>query len=327
MDEERYSVRPFTGPDLEEYTEMHNRMYPDSPIPVEVFRREWESLAASATPPFRLAVEERATGAMVATAGLLRNPREDDPRRPWVFGEVDRAHVRRGIGSYLYDRVHAEAVRRGATGERCHCRAESPSDLAFLARRGFVERRRSWVSELEVADARTGGAADTERRLSADGIEFTSLAEEGPASEAVQRRLFDVVTSTSADVPRIGSYTPISFEEFRTRELEEAGSRPEAWMLAKTGTRYVGVSYGVDNPRTPTVLEQSFTGTLREFRGRGIAEVLKVRLIEYARTHGYARIVTSNDSLNAAMWGLNERLGFQKKRVRIHAERVFAADP
>jgi hypothetical protein len=44
MDEQRYSVRPFTFDDFEEYTVMHNRITPHHPIAVDVFRREWESL-------------------------------------------------------------------------------------------------------------------------------------------------------------------------------------------------------------------------------------------------------------------------------------------
>ena len=323
MDEQRYSVRPFTFDDFEEYTVMHNRITPHHPIAVDVFRREWESLEHSSEPPFRLAVVERSNGAMVGSAGLLRNPREDDASRPWIFGEVDRAHNRRGIGAYLYERVRVEALRRGAGGVRCHCRLEVPSDFAFLERRGFVERRRSWLSELEVAHARTEGAAEAEQRLLASGIEFTTLALEGADSEKVQRRLFDLDTAASADVPRIGSYTPISFDEFRQVELTGSGFRPESWMIAKSGAEYIGLSYGWHNELAPTLLEQSLTATRREYRGRGIAQVLKVRLIEFARTHGYERIITSNDSLNLPMWRLNERLGFRKTSVRIQAECVF----
>ena len=323
MDEERYAVRPFVDADFEEYTAMHNRMFPDYPISVEVFRNEWASLRLGPEPPFRIVVTERASGAMVASGGLVRNPREDDPHRPWAFLDVDPGHRHRGIGTYLWDAVRVEAERRGATGLRARCRAEPPEFFEFLRRRGFVERRRSWISELDLSRARLDGADAAEAALRAQGIEFTTLAAEGADSPGVLHRVHELSSATGIDVPRLGQYTPTSFAEFRQLDLAGEGFDPAGWMLAKVKDADVGVSYGFRNLADPTRFEQAYTATQREYRGRGVAWVLKARLIRYAAAHGFERISTSNDSLNEPMWALNQRLGFERSSVRLAAECEF----
>jgi mycothiol synthase len=320
MDSRLYAVRPFATADLEEYSRMFARVYPDHPMPVDVFRIDWESHLRLPEPPFWRVVTERSTGAMVAAAGIARNLRADDPRRPWVFGDVAPEHRGRGIGTYLFDEIRAEAGRRGLSALRARVRADPPSTFAFLEKRGFVEQRRSWVAALEIAHADTTRPREIEQRLVGEGIRFTSLAEEGSDSEEVLRRVFALVDDTSADIPRVGQYTPISFEQHREFDTAGDGYRPELWMLAKVRSEYVGISVGYHNPALPKTLAQALTGTRRDYRRRGIAEVLKARLIEYARAHGYDRIETSTDSSNQPMWALNERIGFRKSGERIFAE-------
>ena len=65
------------------------------------------------------------------------------------------------------------------------------------------------------------------------------------------------------------------------------------------------------------VLYTGFTGVRREYRGRGIAMALKLRAVDYAKSHGYREIRTWNSTLNAPMLGINVRLGFVKQPVWI----------
>jgi len=73
----------------------------------------------------------------------------------------------------------------------------------------------------------------------------------------------------------------------------------------------------------PDTLDIGFTGTLPEFRGRGIASELKRRAVVYARDHGYRYLVTGNDSLNPRIWAINQKLGFQKWSVLVQAEKLL----
>ena len=60
------------------------------------------------------------------------------------------------------------------------------------------------------------------------------------------------------------------------------------------------------------------TGTLRAYRGRGLAKLAKAATIRWAREDGLRRIVTENDAENAAMIAVNEWLGY-----RVVARRAF----
>jgi len=56
------------------------------------------------------------------------------------------------------------------------------------------------------------------------------------------------------------------------------------------------------------VLRVLITGVLPEYRRRGIGRLLKLRVHEWARTHGYREIHTS--TANAAVVALNTALGY-----------------
>jgi RimJ/RimL family protein N-acetyltransferase len=53
-----------------------------------------------------------------------------------------------------------------------------------------------------------------------------------------------------------------------------------------------------------------FTGTLREFRGRGLGLAVKLASIAWATENGITSLVTTNDERNAPMLAINRRLGY-----------------
>ena len=124
-------------------------------------------------------------------------------------------------------------------------------------------------------------------------------------------------------MPRVGPYSPIPFDEFQRVFLGSPNALPDAWFLAKEGDRYVGISSAAREPAQPDVLQQHYTATRPEYRRKKIALTLKLLLVDFAKRNGYARIETSNDSLNAPMWTLNQELGFRKMREVIILECAF----
>jgi GNAT superfamily N-acetyltransferase len=54
----------------------------------------------------------------------------------------------------------------------------------------------------------------------------------------------------------------------------------------------------------------AFTGILREYRGRGLAQALKLQTILLARREGMLSIRTNNDSENAPILTVNQKLGY-----------------
>ena len=57
------------------------------------------------------------------------------------------------------------------------------------------------------------------------------------------------------------------------------------------------------------------TGILPKFQRAGLGLLLKSWQIAYAKRHGFRRIVTNNRRRNAAIIGLNKRLGFRVIRI------------
>jgi GNAT superfamily N-acetyltransferase len=53
------------------------------------------------------------------------------------------------------------------------------------------------------------------------------------------------------------------------------------------------------------------TGTLREYRRRGLARLVKLAAIRWAAENGITALHTDNDSTNADMLALNEHLGYR----------------
>ena len=321
MDEHRLHVRPYRETDAAALAALCTAVHPEHPVSVASIAQWTQVDQRDGRRMPRWLVEERETGEIVATGGLLRNPFADAPDRPDLYVEVLPTRRRRGIGAHLFDHVLAAARAEGARGLRAAFRTEPPGGLEFALARGFREVRRSWISQLEPATVDTSERPALVARLARDGIGLTTLEEEGPEDASVRHRLHDLDVVAGADVPRAGSFTPISFEDFQRLQLTGPGFLPAAWALAKVGDRYVGMSTALREVADPATLYQGFTGTRPEYRGRGVARALKLAVIEYARREGYRRIETTNDSTNERMWGLNRALGFRKISERVYTER------
>jgi len=325
MDETRYRLRDFLDRDFAAQAEVSGRLYPERKLTAAEYRRSDADLRSTPMVHRTFVVEERSTGTAVAFGEVTTDPEERDSAFLWVGAVVDPDHQGRGVGRFLADHLEAEAEKLGTAGVRANARLDRPRDLDFLARRGYVERRRAWWSRLDLPASGISTLPHREDRWTRDGIEFTTLAREGPDRTEVRERVYRLFAAVAADEPRLGSYTPPTFEQFVTFNLDTPGFLPEAFFLARQGDRYIAVSNLELRPAQPGVLHQVLTGTLREFRGRGIATELKLRTVEYGQAHGFRSIQTSNDSLNHPMWAINEKLGFQREVPRVHAEKLWSA--
>lgn len=142
---------------------------------------------------------------------------------------------------------------------------------------------------------------------------ITTLAEEAKLDPDCYRKLHELWYEKIAyDVPWPDAYTPISFEDYMNRVVKGPNVLPEGCFIVKVDGRYAGLSWSQKFEKEPNVLWQTITGVLREYRGRGIAIALKLRVIDFAARNGYDVIKTWNSSVNDAMLGINRKLGFQR---------------
>jgi RimJ/RimL family protein N-acetyltransferase len=326
MRDSRYRMREFGPTDYEAQAAILNRLTPDRPWTVEQLRFEDDLAHAPPMVCRQLAVEEVSTGRMVAAGGTVTAPDGIGTGSFWVGADVDPDHQRRGIGRDLAERLEPVARELGALRLWASARAEDPRSIRFLAQTGYVEKHRAWQSRLDVA---TGVARDAELGPLPvpDGVEFTTYAEEGPNDEKVLDRIHALVTVAMADAPRLGRYVPPTRDQVVGMELTGPGFLPEAVFLARSGDRYVGMSNLQRLEAEPDTLRLNLTGTLPEYRHRGVATELKRRGIRFANERGFRVIRTWNNSLNAAMWAINERLGYTREREMVFTEKELPRLP
>lgn len=233
---------------------------------------------------------------------------------------------RQGIGSALRGHVDAILAQRGAAIVRTLWIDEkNQATIGFLKHHGFREREQAWDQTLDLATFDPAPIPDPTTTLAAQGIDVTSLAAEGVQDDSVLRRVHALHNACRVDQPPAEDHREaIPFDAWVIQVVQGPSSLPEALILAKHGTEYIGMVH-LARGGEPGVIENGFTGVLPTYRNQGIARTLKLRAIAYARDHGYDEIRTGNHSANGPMLRVNEILGFRKTVAKLRYERRLPA--
>jgi ribosomal protein S18 acetylase RimI-like enzyme len=324
MEESRYFIRPFAGTDQEVQSRVWTRVQPEQPVTVEEIRHYEKMFEDRRYFKHDLVAVERAAGEGVAVASIYHTPWTYDPNRYWTEVAVDPAHQCQGVGRELFHRLEAVARSRQAQGLWGSVRSDQPRSVRFFERAGFVERRRTWISRLDLEAVPPATTSRNRDRWAAERVEFTTLAEAGPDRPEVRERLYRLDTVTSRDVPRMAPATDLSFEQYVQLAFGGPGFLPEGIFLAQVGNEYVAETTLLRIPSEPDSLHVGFTGTLPSFRGRGLATELKRQAVEFARARGYRYLRTANDSTNRRIWAINEKLGFRPQWTWIQGEKELS---
>ena len=214
----------------------------------------------------------------------------------------------RGLGSQMYEDALHMAREHGATHLRSSVREGDLGSFTFAERRGFKLEHHTFVSTLNLADFDEHRFDDLMARIHADGFRFFSLAEIGVTDEN-KHRLYEVNRDSGLDNPGNNQTFP-DFNTFSRDVFNSSWFCADTQILAAFGDQWVGLAaiglYPADHHAY-----NAFTGVLREYRGRGLAQVLKLQTILLARQRGMYFIRTDNDSENAPMLAINRKLGYK----------------
>ena len=236
---------------------------------------------------------------------IYHEPSRFDPRRYFVRLAVDPRLRRQGIGAKLWTQLRAELDERSAKVASLWA-DDGTACREFIVRRGFIEVVRSYeqVVALATAPLQLGVAEDAVRPR---GIRVETLTElRARRGDEALEMVHELYTTSRVDQPTLGKVTARPFEDWRREVFDELGGLPDAYFVASDGERLVGCS-GV-HESSEDVLRILITGVLPEYRRRGIARLLKLRVHAWARAHGYREIHTS--TANAAVVALNTALGY-----------------
>jgi GNAT superfamily N-acetyltransferase len=222
--------------------------------------------------------------------------------RAWVG--VDASARRSGIGAELLERVED---RLRSSGELA---AEGWSDdgagAGFAAARGYRRAREKPVSV----------------RLLAGDVELPPLElPEGvalhPLRDVADRlpELHRLAVACYADEPTgspPGEEMP--FERWLEEDLGVPTIDPVGSVVAEADGKLV--AYGIVMTDGAGRAENDFTGTHPDYRNRGLARLVKLASLHWARANGVREIWTGNDAENAPMLAVNRRLGYTVTHAR-----------
>jgi GNAT superfamily N-acetyltransferase len=247
-----------------------------------------------------------------------------EPGTYWVAARVRHDYERQGVGSALLAQMEADLVALGARAMWLMVPEEAPELVAALTRHGFREQMRSHPFSLEVARAPELRLGTRLERLSARGLRVSTLAECRADDPDWLERVYALHAALTREVP-IPEKIFVTREEFAAFAVEASEALLDAFFVVREGERYVGLSFMQGRAETPDTLYQELTGTLPDYRGMGLARVMKELTIDYALRNGYRRIVTWIEDTNAGMLAINLGYGFVRESGLVLLERPVAA--
>jgi RimJ/RimL family protein N-acetyltransferase len=252
-------------------------------------------------------------GHAIAFLGTVHAPWEKLPDRHCEIEVwLDRSLHSRGLVDELYTWIEREAIDQGARLLLTYCGQDEPEILAALEGRGYTRERTEKLWEL---DLRTHGAALIEQaaearaRMEREGIRLLTVADwHDPAALP---KLFELNERTVQDVPHSLPIVREQFDDFEKR-VHAPDRSLDRWWIGVDGDRPVAMSFLKFPPVRGTVWT-GYTCTDRQYRGRGIARAVKLQTLAQAAELGVPLVRTDNDSENAPMLHINEKLGYVRR--------------
>ncbi|MEU1805200.1 GNAT family N-acetyltransferase [Streptomyces sp. NPDC019937] len=261
----------------------------------------WEVASAPEARRCRLLVAE-ADGRVVGSCelGLFPDAHGEGPGVACANTSV-RADARgRGAGSALVTAAEEYAAGLGAAKVFAWT-LDEPASLAFAERRGYRRSRSSRIQRLDLTRAvLPPPAADA----LPDGVELRTAAD----LAGDPRPLYETDVAVMADEPADVLEGRMPYAEWLARTWEHPALDHELTSLAVVDGRVAAFSLAHTDGRGR--YWSGMTGTLRAYRGRGLARLAKTHSLRRARAAGCAEAFTGNDSENGPMLAINARLGY-----------------
>jgi GNAT superfamily N-acetyltransferase len=217
----------------------------------------------------------------------------------------------RGLGAALY--AETERYLRSLGARVLESWTYSSAGERLLEKNGFRATGTEQVSVLELADADYSELEAFEAQKAAEGFRVVPL---GRARDRVEE-LHRVYAAASMDVPEYFREDDVRLEEWRRETLEHPQLSEEGSFVVVFGEQPVALAFiEVDGPAR--IAANEMTGTLPEFRRRGLARLAKLSTIRWAAQHGIDVLQTGNAHENPGMLALNASLGYRPVQTETH---------
>lgn len=258
----------------------------------------------------RLMAAEEEGGEFLGFNWMMRS--RSDPSQAFLYLLVKPEHRGQGVGGSLY--TDLELAARNAQVTRLHAtvRDDCPKCRSFADRNGFSEQRHSIGMTLDLSAFDDRPYDEVISSLQAEGLHFTSMEALGNTEEA-QSSLFALNDMTASESPGSeGAHPWQGFEDFQKSVCGADWYKPAGQMVvidSATGiwagmsaiTRFEGTDHAYN----------LHTGVDRRYRGRKLAQAVKVAALRYARDVLKVKTVrTNHNSQNAPMIAIDRKFGY-----------------
>jgi GNAT superfamily N-acetyltransferase len=199
-----------------------------------------------------------------------------------------------GLGTALLERCEAHLAGLGvATVLSLTTPEEAPQ--RFATAHGFRHTNTTRISGI---DPRT-----VEPPSAPPGVVLRPLASLNP------REVYELDAEAMLDVPGEVAMDEVSFEQWLEDYWRHPDTDLDASVAAVIDDRPVAFSHLLIAPGGRAITEM--TGTLRQYRGRGLAQLVKRATLVNAAKRGVELVFTDNDETNRPMLRVNEKLGYR----------------
>nr|MDP9282334.1 GNAT family N-acetyltransferase [Chloroflexota bacterium] len=207
-------------------------------------------------------------------------------------------------------------------------RGDEPNGARFAEAMGYKAFHERIDAYIDVPSFDSSAFEDPDESARRVGVRLATYAEllreRADDVEAFQRELLPVIWAIVRDVPAPTPMPeqPPPFEQAKRMFFEAPGIDPPSTIIALRDGRPIAM--------TATMVKENgtaytnFTGVSRAERGKGIALAMKLRALRELRVRDVKLFGTTNDEQNAAMRGVNRRLGYAPEPPTTLYEKRFS---
>jgi GNAT superfamily N-acetyltransferase len=290
------SVRPVSADDAVAYVGLRRKVTPYR-VTTEAAVRHWWQSEPHAAALLVLAAEVRGEIVGIGQASLDTWTSERGAASALVMVDPERRGA--GVGGALYDALLDHLRTSGAERLRGWA-VDDPESVGWCQRRGLTHARDLCFSRLDLVDIDSLPEAPP---LPA-GAALASWAEVEPTA------VYQVEAAATADEPNEVAVDAMPYDEWFT----EIWQAPETDLNTSTVAVVDGtvVSYAlVEVDHSTHRIWSGGAGTLRKYRGQGLAKAVKSAALRRAAAAGITTAYTSNDEANQPMLAVNTWLGYR----------------
>lgn len=316
-----YTIAPFPYTDqaYEHALRLRNQLHADEPSSPAIWRY-WDTVR-SADALFERLLASDAAGRLVAYGQIESTAPTHDKFAMTI--EMAPESWSTDLPEALYWRLTALTSPYDPVRLTITAREDESAKIAFLGRHGFDRVLRSPVFYLDVPSFDPTPYWPLLDRLRRDGLVFRQPPPGWQRQPSWQGRIYDLYWTLLQDTPHYEPRTRPPLSRFVRAELEHPNFLPGGIFLVWDGDQPIGMSSLVKRGGATEVLGVGLTGVLHSYRRRGLATVLKVLAIQFARSLNARLIITDNEEKNP-MHLLNQRLGFTPRPAWTHWQKQTA---